>query len=202
MSRSILIDLQYLPCLNYFSEIAACDTIYIEAQEKFQKQTYRNRCEILSSNGPISLTVPVVGETKKATIKKVEIDYTTFWQNQHWKSIQSAYGKAPFYEDYSPYIKDVIMKKPTFLFDLNLNILTICLQLLNLSPIIKFTEEYEKLVENNVIDLRSTISPKKKIINPNSLAYVQLFGSNFVANLSIIDLLFCEGPNAMSFLKR
>lgn len=202
MSKAILIDLHYLPCLSYFEAIAESDIVFIEANENFQKQTYRNRCEILSSNGKFALTIPVTGSTKKSPYREVEIDYSSIWQNQHWKSIQSAYGKAPFFEDYSPYIKEVIMKKMPFLFDLNLNILTMCLQLLNMSPTIKFTEEYKKSVENNVIDLRSTISPKKKIINPNSLAYVQLFGSNFVADMSIIDLLFCEGPNAMSFLKR
>jgi hypothetical protein len=195
------IDLQYLPSLEYFCVIIKHDEIKIEAHEYFEKQSYRNRCIIQTTNKIDSLTVPVQNGNKKVLIRDLKIDYSQDWTRRHWGAIHSAYGKSPFFEYYAEYFKNILEKKPDFLFDLNLNFLTICLKLLRLEKNIIFTENYEKTVEN---DWRGQIHPKRhfetnKVYQP--LAYRQNFGNEFEPNLSILDLLFCQGNQAMNILK-
>ncbi len=195
------IELQYLPSLEYFCAILKNDEIIIEAQEYFEKQSYRNRCRIQTTNKIDTLTVPVLNGNKKVLIKDLKIDYSQGWTRRHWGAIHSAYGKAPFFEFYSEYFKKLLDKKPDFLFDLNLEILTICLKLLRLEKKIIFTEYYQKNIEN---DFRGLIHPKRNHVVNNlyqPLAYRQNFGNEFEPNLSIIDLLFCQGNQSLSVLK-
>ena len=195
------IDLQYLPSLEYFCAILKNDEIIIEAHEYFGKQSYRNRCIIQTTNKIDTLSIPVQNGNKKVLIRDLKIDYAQDWTRRHWGAIHSAYGKSPFFEYYSEYFKKIMDKKPDFLFDLNLEILTICLKLLRLEKKIIFTENYQKNVEN---DYRGLIHPKRnyqlnKLYQP--LAYRQNFGNEFEPNLSILDLLFCQGNQSLSVLK-
>ncbi|MBL6446987.1 WbqC family protein [Fulvivirga sp. 29W222] len=197
--KTALIDIHYLPCIEYFTCLKKFDTILIEKEEYYIKQTYRNRCHLLSANKVERLSVPVVGGNKKIKIKDIKISYKEKWYNDHWRTIMSAYGRAPFYEFFSDYFEGEFQKREKFLFDFNLNLLTLCLKLLQIDPVINFTDKFEKKPESNIIDLRSVIHPKQRyeqnaFYHPQP--YQQVFGSTFVANLSIIDLLFCEGPNA------
>jgi hypothetical protein len=195
------IDLQYLPCLEYFCAILKNDVIIIEANECFEKQSYRNRCRIQTTNKIDTLTVPVQNGNKKVLIRDLKIDYSQDWTRRHWGAIHSAYGKAPFFEFYSEFFKNIFDKKPDFLFDLNLEILTICLKLLRLEKKIIFTENYLKNVEN---EYRGLIHPKKYYELNNlyqPLAYRQNFGNEFDPNLSILDLLFCQGNQSLTVLK-
>ena len=195
------IDLQYLPSLEYFCAILKNEEIIIEAHEYFEKQSYRNRCKILTTNKIDTLTVPVNSGNRKVLIKDIKIDYSQDWTRRHWGAIHSAYGKAPFFEFYSDFFKKMFDKKTDFLFDLNLEILTICLKLLRLEKKIIFTENYQKNVEN---DCRGLIHPKRDY-GLNDLyqpwAYRQNFGNEFEPNLSILDLLFCQGNQSLSVLK-
>ncbi|MBX9851431.1 MAG: WbqC family protein [Cytophagaceae bacterium] len=203
MTEPLLIESHYLPNLEYFFHILQNDHILIESCENFQKQTYRNRCHILTANKVDILSVPVINLGRKVLIKEVEIDYSQKWLNVHWGAIKSGYGKAPFFEYYAEFFHDILYKKHRFLFDLNIELMTLCLKLLRVDKKIGFTSFYEKKPENK-IDLRSQISPKKDN-SPYIITwtpYTQLFGSNFVPDLSIIDLLFCEGTNAGEILKR
>jgi hypothetical protein len=195
------IDLQYLPSLEYFCAIIKNDKIIIEAHEFFEKQSYRNRCRIQTTNKIDTLTVPVQNGNKKVLIKDLKIDYSQDWTRRHWGAICSAYGKSPFFEFYSEYFKKMLDKKPDFLFDLNNEFLTICLKLLRLEKNIIFTENYQKNVEN---DYRGLIQPKRDYESNNlyqPLAYRQNFGNDFEPNLSILDLLFCQGNQSLSVLK-
>ncbi len=197
----MVVDLQYLPSLEYFCLLLQHDEIRIEAYEYFEKQSYRNRCIIQTTNKIDSLTVPVQNGNKKVLIRDLKIDYSQDWTRRHWGAIHSAYGKSPFFEYYGEYFKKILDKKPDFLFDLNLDFLTICLKLLRLEKNIIFTENYEKIVEN---DFRGQIHPKRhfemnRVYQP--LAYRQNFGNEFEPNLSILDLLFCQGNQAMTILK-
>ena len=197
----MVIELQYLPSLEYFCAILKNDELIIEANEYFEKQSYRNRCRIQTTNKIDTLTVPVQNGNKKVLIKDIKIDYSQDWTRRHWGAIHSGYGKSPFFEYYSEYFKKLFDKKPDFLFDLNQEILTICLKLLRLEKKIIFTENYQKKVET---DYRGLIHPKRDYESNNlyqSLAYRQNFGSEFEPNLSILDLLFCQGNQSISVLK-
>ncbi|MEO1049609.1 MAG: WbqC family protein [Bacteroidota bacterium] len=185
-----LLDLQYLPCLEYFTCILQYDEIVLEQHEHFIKQTYRNRCKIVEPNKVDILSIPVIGGSGKVRIKDIKIDYDQKWLNRHWRAIRSAYGKAPFYEYFSDEFHDIFFKKPTHLFDLNLQLLTLCLRFLGIKRNIRFSEKYEKIPENEVYDLRSRIHPKKSY-KENAFykpcTYPQVFGKNFAENMSIIS---------------
>ena len=195
------IDLQCLPSLEYFCALLKHDTIMVESHEYFEKQSYRNRCKILTTNKVDVLTVPVKNGNTKILIKDLRIDYHQDWTRRHWGAIHSAYGKSPFFEFYADYFKKILDKKPDFLFDFNLDLLTICLKLLRLEKTIIFTENYEKDVEN---DFRGQIHPKK-VYQENQLyqpvKYRQNFGNEFEPNLSILDLLFCQGNQSLKILQ-
>ena len=195
------IDLQYLPSLEYFCTLLKHDTIVVEVHEYFEKQSYRNRCKILTTNKVDVLTVPVKNGNSKVLIKDLRIDYHQDWSRRHWRAIHSAYGKSPFFEFYADYFKVLLEKKPDFLFDFNMDLLTICLKLLRLEKTIIFTENYEKDVEN---DFRGQIHPKKtyqenQLYQP--VKYRQNFGNEFEPNLSILDLLFCQGNQSLKILQ-
>lgn len=195
------VDLHYLPSLEYFCAILKSDEVVIEAHENFEKQSYRNRCKIQTTNKIDTLTIPVQNGNKKIIIRDLKIDNSQDWTRRHWGAIHSAYGKSPFFEFYSDYFKKIFDKKPDFLFDLNYEILTICLKLLRLEKKIIFTENYQKNVEN---DLRGLMHPKRDFTLNNlyqPLTYRQNFGNDFEPNLSILDLLFCQGNQSLSVLK-
>ena len=126
------------------------------------------------------------------------------WVNAHWRTIQSAYGKAPFFDFYANYFRETIYSNSPKLIDYNQQILTICLKLLKLSPKLSYSDNYIENAPEGYMDCRSVIHPKK---NKGNLAdfqpksYTQIFGKGFVPDLSIIDLLFCEGPNALEVIR-
>lgn len=197
----MIIDLQYLPSLEYFACILKEEVITIEAHEYYEKQSYRNRCTIQTTNKIDTLSIPVKNGNAKVLIRDLKVEYHQDWIRRHWGAIYSAYGKSPFFEFYSAYFKEVFDKKPDFLFDLNMELLSICLKMLRVEKKIVFTENYQKIVTN---DFRGKIHPKidfeaNNIYQP--VAYRQNFGNEFVPNLSIIDLLFCQGNQAVNILK-
>lgn len=203
MSHRVLIDLQYLPCIEYFTVFNRYKQIEIEVCENFEKQTYRNRAHILSANKSIPLSIPVLKGNSKQLIKELKIDNKQRWRDNHWRSIISAYGKAPYFEYYSDYFQKIFFKEQDSIFDLNLELLTLCLKLLNYDNVITFSEKYELIPDGGVLDMRSRVHPKKDF-GTNTFyqpySYIQLFGKEFVPNLSIIDVLFCEGPNASNII--
>jgi hypothetical protein len=196
-----LIELQYFPPIAYFSLIKGFSALTVEKFEHYQKQTYRNRCYIKTANGVVALVVPLVHNGGKTAIRDVRIDHGQKWVNNHWRTIQSAYGKAPFYEYYHHLFHDILFKKPAFLYDLNLEILKSCLSILKQNIELRETSTFEKTPGIGIKDCRSVLNPKKAD-NCNrffkSVKYQQVFGSKFVDNLSIIDLIFCEGPGAVA----
>ena len=196
--KPVLLDLQYLPCTAYFQAITQSGDVILERHEHFIKQTYRNRCQINTANGPATLIVPLSEKHGKTMVTDLRIDYTQKWLNNHWRAIQSAYGNAPFFEYYAEDLHRVLFKRSTFLYELNYELLTMCLGWLKLSVNLRETTRYEKQPLSPVTDLRSVIHPKKELLESfyTPVAYVQVFGKKFAPNLSIIDLVFCLGPGA------
>jgi len=199
----IIIDLQYFPCLAYFCSILQAEECIIDVYEHYEKQSYRNRCKILTANKIQTLSVPVRHQGKKP-IKDVKIDYHENWVNIHWRSIKAAYGKAPFFEFFADGFQEILYKKPAFLADLNIEILTACLKHLDIQKPIRYSERYIEIQHwTQYKDIRSQIHPKKEqfiqeFYKPKP--YHQVFGNKFEANLSILDLLFCEGNNSRAIL--
>ncbi len=199
--KSIAVDLHYLPTLEFFAAIAEAEQLLIFPQDLYQRQSFLNRTPIRLANKVETLSVPVQGRRPKLPMEEIQIDYSQKWQAIHLRGIQSAYGKAPFFEYFYPYFETVFAQKPASLWELNKEMLTICLKLLQ-SPV--------KLVNSSLntdlagsLDIRQQIVPRtsfetREYYSPQS--YSQLFGSGFEPNLSIIDLLFCEGPAAKKIL--
>ncbi|MFT2008512.1 WbqC family protein [Pontibacter sp. 13R65] len=198
----LLTELHYHPPIEYFRQVLRADSIVVEQHENYIKQSYRNRCHVLTAHGMQALAVPVLrGNSKNKTrITDIEIDYSQKWQQIHWRTLQSAYGKAPYFEFYQDAIQAVYQQHPKNLFELNLNLLRLYLKFLKINKPLELSHSYLSVVPDNVLDLRNQIHPK---INPDNLhvkPYYQVFGNNFVPELSIIDLLFTQGPAASAYL--
>ena len=204
--ETLLIELHYLPCIQYFVYLSSFENVIIDIGESYKKQTYRNRCCINGANKIEDLIIPVRKiHGIKTKMRDVEIDYSQKWLGKHLRAIQSAYGKAPFYEFYIDDFRQIYNKKPWSLFDLNKALLTKCLELMQLEVQVEFLARKEALEENSLHDARNAINPKRKeLMNAlfSSSSYFQVFGKNFVDNLSIIDLIFCEGPRAREVIIR
>lgn len=202
----LIIEPHYLPCIEYFVMLNAVKDVTIECYEHYQKQSYRNRCRIMTAHGPLELYVPVSKPSGgNVLMKDVRVDYRQKWVKDHWRTIKTAYGNAPFFEHFGFYFQEIYQKKPDFLLDLDLEFIDLCKRLLNLSTPIRRTTKYHGAPPANQLDWRCGIHPKKHLkSNPfyKPCNYNQIFGKNFVGNLSIIDLLFCEGPSSGQILER
>lgn len=204
MKRAIL-NTAYFPNIQYISKFVLYDEISIEQMDTYSKQTYRNRCLILAANGPLHLTVPIV-KNFRTPVKDILIDYSDEWQKKQSRAILSAYKNSAFYDHYFPELEHFFVKKEKFLIDLNTKILDTLLGIIGISKSYKITNDYVKNPEST-IDLRDKIHPKpsKNIYDANfePSEYYQVFSNRhgFIPNLSIIDLLFNEGPLTLSKLK-
>jgi len=197
----VFIELHYLGCLEYYALLMQYDEVWFEVHDSFPKQTYRNRAYFLTANKVQPLIIPVSYSTGCLT-NEVMIDYSQRWVKDHWGAFYSAYGKAPFFEYFSEEFKEIWERKIPELVKLNQAFMKLILRVLQKNLRISYTKDFEMGYEE---DYRDIINPKKpfsdrKIYRP--AAYPQLFGDNFVPNLSIVDLIMNEGPNAAQVLKK
>ena len=172
--------------------------IWLEACENYVKQSYRNRCRIATANGVETLSIPVEGNSgQKNPIRDVRISSHGNWQQTHWRAITSAYMNSPFFEYYQDDFRPFYENKWTFLWDYNLELLTLILRLLEIDPAIKQTEKYQ-FEFPEVYDFREIIHPKKDPIFTTG-SYYQVFENKFgfLPDLSIIDLLFNMGNESI-----
>jgi hypothetical protein len=201
MAGKILVSTAYLPPAEYFSVLSDADEILIEKQENYIKQSYRNRCCILSAHGPQSLTVPVyLGSQHKTSIKDIRIDYSKRWQKVHLGAIVAAYNSSPYFRYYFDDIEKIISFKDEFLIDLNMKLTEVILKMLKMQVKPVYTTHFEPL-ENKEYDFRYKLSPKKKS-DYLVKEYLQVFssGKGFVQGLSVLDLVFNTGPDAINYL--
>ena len=204
MPRKAVIELHYLPCIDYFSALASYEEVFIEAWEHYAKQTYRNRFVIYDGHRIMKLSVPVKKTTGKIPIREIKIEDRHRALTIHTRAIQSIYGKAPWFEAACSDILAVLLKDKSNLFEMNMEILSICLKLMKIKTKVSVTNTYtprQEYEESGFEDLRDKIHPKKPLLFKN-FPYRQIFGKEFVENLSIIDLLFSEGPHAKNFVAK
>ena len=193
----------YFSPISQYSEIVKSNSVVFEMEDNFQKHSFRNRCYIYNSNGKQLLNIPVKdkykGTSQRKKTKDLLVDNDALWQDHHLKSLQTAYRTSPFYEFYEDDLLSIFTKKYTFLQDVNIDTFLFITDALQISQQYSKTETYiVKVIEK---DLREHADVKKhpqKLVNN----YVQMFDDKhgFIPNLSILDLLFMEGPNAISFL--
>jgi len=197
-----LIHPTYFPNLAHFAAMVNSEVVYFEVCDNYQKQTYRNRMEIYSANGKLSLTAPVSYTQKNRQLyKDVKIANDEQWQLQHLKSLQSAYSMSPFFEFYIDDLMPLFEKQYRFILDFNLKCFDVISECLDLNLSISITENFDKKPEHKT-DLRVLVNPNYE---PNNFKpYIQVFTEKqgFISNLSILDLLFNEGPNSELYLKQ
>ena len=193
----------YLAPVEYYSALAKADTVFLEHCEFYEKQSYRNRCNIAGANGQLALTIPVEkSKGSRMLTRDVRISEHSDWQLQHWRSIESAYNSTPFFEYYKDDLIPFYEKNWTFLWDFNTEIQTKMLELLDLQVDVQLTKEYKVDFDENVQDVRNSIHPKKETDVGSFKTYYQVFEQRFgfIPNLSSIDLLFNMGNESILIL--
>lgn len=197
--NQIIFPTAYFPPISYFISLLKYDTVEFEIFETYPKQNIRNRCNILTANGLLNLTVPVNKPNgNKTTTGEILIFNEEHWQKKHFRAMESAYKSSPFYDYYIHQFEPIFSNRFEQLTDLNTQILKVILKILKIHLEFNVTKEYHHS-EENIIDFRNTLDDRNSKLNP----YNQVFSDRFPfqSDLSILDLIFNEGPNTMSYLK-
>lgn len=191
----------FSPIAQYIKLVNASDVVF-EFFDNYQKQTYRNRCYIYGANGKQLLNIPIshLKNSDRKKTRDVLVDADDPWQSQHLKSIDTAYSNSPFYEFYKDDLLKIFTKKYRFLLDVNIDSFEFVMDALQLDSSYAKTTAFEAAVEN---DFRS-LANAKQLPDMKFQSYIQQFDHKhgFLPNLSILDLLFMEGPNTISYLEK
>jgi hypothetical protein len=200
-----LLSTAYLPNIEYFGVIKAANHVWIENHETYARQTYRNRCYIAGPNGRQMLIIPVVRPNGNHTsINEILIDNKQAWQKIHWRSIETAYNRSAFFQYYKDEFETLFTEPYYKLIDFNQKALWKLLKILHIDKNILLTEKYSAEWPEEIIDLRNEIVPNRKGILSNVYfeSYFQPFSPKygFLPNLSVIDLLFNQGPYSGEYI--
>ena len=203
-SDTILLSTAYLPPISWVKAAISAEKVFIEAYETYPKQTYRNRCLVSTANGIIPLSIPIKKNSgQKTRVRDIEIFYDEPWQRMHWRTIHAAYSNSPFYLYYKDDLSSFYEQEHRFLLDFNFAINDLIFKMAGIDISFIPTEGYINDPEG-MLDIRNAFSPKNIPQKSQVNTYHQVFEERhgFIADLSIIDLLFNEGPGAMGVLNR
>ena len=195
-----MIDFKYFGDIYYYLNFIDLSNIEYSSYKPYQRGLQLNRMRLMGANGPLLLTVPLVGgRAPKQKIRDLQIGYAEPWQRIHWRGIHDNYRKAPWFEDYGPELEQLFQLKEKFLLDLNLKTAEWCLKKLKLKLDILSVDEVESGEETHPFVQNEPLN-----LGKDFPIYQQVFSDRhgFVPNLSILDLLLCEGPLAMDYLRR
>lgn len=190
---------------TFFCHFLMRNRVVIDLGENYPKQTWRNRYDILGGNGPISLTIPVVGQKgAKTPVHQIEIDNETDWQSHHWKTLCSAYASAPYFEHYAPELEPLFKKRFNRLVEFNLAALKLLADWLETEERWHISDAYCQPTEHQ-LDLRPFFKPSR--FNPDWMvgpSYTQVFSERFEfkSNCSVLDTIFNLGPEAHDYLAK
>jgi len=198
---NVIIHPTYFPNIVHFTAMLQADEVTLEMEDNYQKQTYRNRTFIYGPNGKLQLSIPIIHSQKdRQKYRDIKIYNEEKWQLVHWKSLETAYRTSPYFEFYQDDIQPLFSQKSEYLLDFNLkcfDVISECLQVvLNITK----TKVYKKTTSNK-IDFRHLVNSRKES-QFDFDNYTQVFSNKhgFIPNLSTLDLLFNEGPNALIYL--
>lgn len=207
---SVLLSSTYFGPIQWYQKLYRHECCYIEKYDHFIKQTYRNRCQIATTQGVQTLSIPVEKfDTPKCLMRDVRISDHANWRHVHWNALVSAYGESPFFEFYEDDIRPFFTKKWTFLYDFNLEITLKMCRLLDIQPAIEQTSSYRSTDDwhaqsAETADLRDAIRPKHPLpdgaFTPRPYYQVYARKHGFIPNLSILDLLMNMGNEAVLYL--
>ena len=193
----ILVDPEYLPSVNYF-RLFKDNNIVLDYEGKYNNQSQLTKTWIFGNDKLFSLDIPIKNKSKNNLIKDLRIDYTKNWINKHSQSIQSSYGKYPYYIYYKDLILDKIKVRQNFLIDLNYDLLTLFIKLLNFE---------NKIIESSSINLKnnkneSASTRKNNFLDEHNNKFKKnlFLGKKFDYKVSVIDLLFLKGPESGFFI--
>jgi hypothetical protein len=200
--KKILLHPAYFPSIIQMIAVTQAEHVVLEIEDNYQKQTYRNRTYIAHTNGKLLLNIPIrhVKNGNRQKTKNVIIENDFPWQSHHWKSIQTAYKTSPFFEYYEDDLQPLFKSPVSSLLDFNLQIFELLCELIGISQEVLKTKSYN--TNPDFKDLRYLIEVKKTkeyTLEP----YTQVLEAHhgFLPNLSVLDLLFNEGPNTFNYLE-
>ncbi len=200
--KTILLHPSYFPSIEQMVAVAQAEKVVFEVEDNYLKQTYRNRLFIAHSNGKLLLNIPIKHNKtdKRLKTKDIIVENDFPWQEQHWKSMQSAYRTSPFFEYYEDDLEPLFTETVGNLMEHNLKIFDLLCELIGIEVEISKTTSFEKSPE--IEDLRILINAKRKSdFQLETYTQVHQVNHPFLPNLSVLDLLFNEGPNALSYLE-